>query len=248
MQKIVAAVLLWVVPLSGQAFFRVAPPPFDYYTLSLSLAPAYCEENPGRARHSRECGQLTDAGFRAQPLTLHGLWPSRLDRHHPAWCGKDNREGGGFCGKDAVPLSAPVRQRLGRVMPGTADCLERYEWWKHGSCSGLGADAFFDRAIELVARANRALGGQLAAASGSEIPLAQLRASLSHADPQLTEATVFDCRTPRGGGRPMLSEIRMYFARDPVTGGPGKPLPFRVAGARHYNSGCPAGRAYIDGP
>jgi ribonuclease T2 len=133
-------------------------------------------------------------------------------------------------------------------MPGTADCLERYEWWKHGSCSGLDADVYFGQAIELVARANRALGRALAAASGSEIPLAQLRASLSRTDPQLTEATVFDCQTPRGGGRPMLSEIRMYFERDPASGGPGRPLPFRLTGVRHYNSGCPAGRAYIDSP
>lgn len=248
MQKIIAAILLWVVSISAQAFFRAAAPPFDYYILSLSLAPAFCAEDPGRARHSRECGQLTDAGFRAQPLTLHGLWPSRLDRHHPAWCGGDRQESGGFCRKDAVTLSAPVRQRLASAMLGTADCLERYEWWKHGSCSGLSADTYFRAAIELVARANRALGRQIAAASGSEIPLAQLRAQLSQADPQLAEATIFDCRTPRGGGRPMLSEIRMYFQRDPATSGPGRPLPFRSAGVRHYNSGCPAGRAYIDSP
>jgi ribonuclease T2 len=133
-------------------------------------------------------------------------------------------------------------------MLGTADCLERYEWWKHGSCSGLSPDTYFRAAIELVARANRALGRQIAAASGSEIPLAQLRVQLSQADPQLAEATIFDCRTPRGGGRPMLSEIRMYFERDPASGSPGRPLPFRSAGVRHYNSGCPAGRAYIDSP
>jgi ribonuclease T2 len=248
MKKCIALVLLSAASLAAQAFFRAAPPVFDYYTLSLSLTPAYCEEDPRRARHSRQCAQVSIAGFRAQPLALHGLWPSRLDRRDPSWCGKDRDEGGGFCRKDAVPLSVPVRQRLAVAMPGTADCLERYEWWKHGSCSGLGPDRYFGQAIELVARANRALGPQLAAASGSEIPLAQLRAGLSRADPQLTEATVFDCRTPRGGGRAMLSEIRMYFEKDPASGGPGRPLPFRSAGARHYNSGCPAGRAYIDSP
>jgi ribonuclease T2 len=248
MQKIIAAILLCAASLPAQAFLRAAPPSFDYYTLSLSLAPAFCAEDPIRAGHSRECSQLSAAGFRAQPLTLHGLWPSRLDRHHPVWCGQDRQESGGFCRADAVALSAPVRQRLAGAMLGTADCLERYEWWKHGSCSGLSADTYFRAAIDLVARANRVLGRQISAASGSEIPLAQLRAGLSQADPSLAEATVFDCRTARGGGRPMLSEIRMYFERDPTTGSPGRPLPFRSAGVRHYNSGCPAGRAYIDSP
>ena len=90
--------------------------------------------------------------------------------------------------------------------------------------------------------------GRSLSSSGNEIPLAQLRARLSQVDPQLAEATIFDCRSRRGGGRAMLSEIRIYFDKDPMTGGPGTPLPYRSAGANNYNSGCPAGRAYIDRP
>jgi ribonuclease T2 len=176
------------------------------------------------------------------------LWPSRRDRHHPSWCGKEDQEGGGFCRKEAVPLALPLRQQLGDVMPGMADCLDRYERAKHGTCSGLDANAYYSQAVELVNRMNRALGRQIASSTGGDIPLAQLRSRLSHVDPQLTEATVFDCQTPRGGGRPMLSEIRIYFEKNPTTGGPGRPLPFRSAGVRNYNSGCPAGRAYVDRP
>jgi ribonuclease T2 len=248
-RSILCALLLVTTAVSAQGLFNHnALPAFDYYTLSLSLAPAFCEEDPGRAKRSRQCDQLTDAGYRTQPLTLHGLWPSRRDRHHPAWCGRDHLEGGGFCRKDVVPLSSLTRQHLAEVMPGISDCLERYEWAKHGICSGMGADVYFSRATELVNRANRALGRQISSSTGSEIPLVQLRARLSQIDPQLTEATVFDCQSPRGGGRPMLSEIRIYFEKDPATGGPGRPLPFRSAGVRNYNSGCPAGRAYIDRP
>jgi ribonuclease T2 len=247
------SILITLFLLSGavsaqRSFIRAAPPAFDYYMLSLSLAPAFCEENPGRAKRSRECGQLSKSDYLSHPLTLHGLWPSRLDRHHPSWCGNDQQEGGAFCRKESVSLSFPVRQRLENVMPGTADCLDRYEWAKHGTCTGMAADAYFTRAIELVDRANRALGRQISTSTGSEIPLVQLRANLSQTDPQLTEATVFDCQYPRGGGHALLSEIRIYFERDPATGGPGKPLPFRSVGVRNYNSGCPAGRAYIDQP
>ncbi|MGA7179700.1 MAG: ribonuclease I [Thiobacillaceae bacterium] len=245
---LLALLLISAGTSAGGLLFRVAPPTFNYYTLSLSLAPAFCEEGPGRVRHSRQCNQLTDAEFRSQPLTLHGLWPSRLDRHHPVWCGKDQHEGGRFCRMDVVPLSSLTRRHLADVMPGISDCLDRYEWAKHGTCSGMGADAYFSRAVELVDRANHALGRQILSSAGNEIPLVQIRARLSQADPQLTEATIFDCRSPRGGGRPMLSEIRIYFEKDPVTGGPGKPLPFRSAGVKNYNSGCPAGRAYIDRP
>jgi ribonuclease T2 len=242
-----------ILTLSGNVVARDFPHhgsavAFDYYTLSLSLAPAFCEENPGRARHLRQCNGLTQAGFQSRPLTLHGLWPSRFGRRHPAWCGSERQEGGGFCRMDRTPVSRLTYSQLAAVMPGVSDCLDRYEWGKHGTCSGLGADAYFGRAIDLVERANRALRGRIAASTGTTIPLAQLRARLSQVDPQLTEATVFDCQSPRGGGRPMLTEIRMYFAKDPATGGPGRPMPFRFAGVRSYNSGCPAGRAYIDRP
>ena len=62
---------------------------------------------------------------------------------------------------DRIMHPAHSRQHLAEVMPGIADCLDRYEWAKHGTCSGMGADAYFSRAIELVNRANRALGRQI---------------------------------------------------------------------------------------
>jgi ribonuclease T2 len=240
-----------VLVFSTSAFARGAatlPASFDYYLLSLSLEPAFCEEHPGRAVSSRECGRLTEAGYRAQPLTLHGLWPSRRDRRDPVWCGKDQQERGGFCHEDVVHLSSRTQQRLAEIMPGTSDCLERYEWAKHGTCSGLKVEAYFSRAIELVNRANRAIGRQISAATGNEIPLEQLRAQLSQADPPLAEATEFDCHSPQGGGRVMLSEVRIYFERDPVTGEPGNPLPLQAAGRRNHDPGCHTGRAYLDRP
>jgi ribonuclease I len=36
-------------------------------------------------------------------------------------------------------------------MPGAESCLERHEWYKHGTCSGISADAYFALSNGLVA-------------------------------------------------------------------------------------------------
>ncbi|HEX5675044.1 MAG TPA: hypothetical protein VFX83_06680 [Azonexus sp.] len=221
---------------------------FDYYLLALSVAPAFCEDEPQRKLKFAQCRALSGAGFTAMPLTLHGLWPNRLDRKHPASCAGETR--GAFCSLPPLRLPADTRARLGQVMPGSEDCLDRYQWAKHGSCSGLAEAEYFAASAALTERVNRAIGGEIARQMGREVSLAFLREALSKADPALKDAMTFDCRTPRtpdpAKRRPMLHEVRIYFERDPATGAPGRPLDYSRAGARHYNSGCPQGRAYID--
>ncbi|MCA1977606.1 MAG: ribonuclease I [Thiobacillus sp.] len=235
---------LW--PQAGYA----ASSDFDYYLLALSVAPAFCEDNPGRTRRFAQCRQLNEAAFKAMPLTLHGLWPNRLDRRHPAFCAGETR--GGFCRLPAISLPADTRVRLGRVMPATADCLDRYQWAKHGSCSGLREADYFAASATLTERVNRALGAEIARHMGREVSLDTLRAALARNDPALKEAVTFDCQMPAtpdpAKRRPMLREVRVGFARNPATGAPGAPLDYRRIGHRSYNSGCPGGRAYVDSP
>jgi ribonuclease T2 len=87
---------------------------------------------------------------------------------------------------------------------------------------------------------------------GREVSLASLRETLARADPALKDAVTFDCQTPRtpdpAKRRPMLREVRIHFEREPATGLPGQPLAYTRANARHYNSWCPQGKAYIDAP
>jgi ribonuclease T2 len=236
---------LLLAPLAGAETAR-----FDFYLLALSVAPAFCEDEPQRKRAFAQCRALSATGFTATPLTLHGLWPNRTDRRHPAYCA--GGAGGAFCSLPPLRLPPDTRARLGQVMPASADCLDRYQWAKHGSCSGLAEDVYFATAAALTERVNRALGGEIARHMGREVSLAQLRETLARTDPALKDAVTFDCRTPRtptpAKRRPMLREVRIHFARDPVTGKPGAPLPYSRAGVRHYNSGCPQGRAYIDTP
>ena len=237
---------LLLAPLAGCA----EPARFDHYLLALSVAPAFCEDEPQRKRKYAQCRALSAPAFKSVPLTLHGLWPNRTDRRHPAYCGGE--AGGGFCRLPPLRLPADTRARLGRVMPATADCLDRYQWAKHGSCSGLAEADYFAASAALTERVNRAIGGEIARHMGREVDLAELRRTLARNDPALLDAVTFDCQTPRtpdpAKRRPMLREVRVHFERDPVTGAPGRPLAYARAGHRHYNSGCPGGRAYIDTP
>lgn len=237
---------LLLAPLAGCA----EPARFDYYLLALSVAPAFCEDEPQRKQQFAQCRALSETGFKAMPLTLHGLWPNRNDRKHPAYCGGET--GGAFCSLPPLRLPPDARARLGQVMPASADCLDRYQWAKHGSCSGLAEAAYFAAAAALTERVNRAIGGEIARHMGGEVDLLLLREALAKADPALKDAVTFDCQTPRTPDPakrfPMLREVRIYFERDQASGAPGRPWAYTRAGVRHYNSGCPQGRAYIDTP
>ncbi len=246
MRAIGLALALLITPLAGCA----EPARFDYYLLVLSVAPAFCEDDPHQKRNYAQCRALSDVAFKATPLTLHGLWPNRRDRGHPQWCGGERR--GAFCRMPAVHLPAETRARLVRAMPATVDCLDRYQWAKHGRCAGLSETDYFAAAAALTERVNRALGPVIARHAGREVELSVLRTALAQRDPALLDAVGFDCRTPHTPDpkkrRPMLREVRVVFERSPLTGAPGKPLPIAHAGMRHYNSGCPQGRAYVDSP
>lgn len=237
---------LLLAPVASSA----EPARFDYYLLALSVAPAFCEDEPRRKRKFSQCRALTGPRFKAMPLTLHGLWPNRSDRRHPAYCGGEI--GGGFCRLPPLRLPADTRARLGRVMPATADCLDRYQWAKHGSCSGLAEADYFAVSASLTERVNRAIGSEIVRHMGREVDLGRLRETLARVDPALKDAVVFDCQTPRtpeaAKRRPMLREVRVHFERNSATGGPGRPLAYTRAGHKHYNSGCPGGKAYVDTP
>ncbi len=234
-------------PASGQAAQKAD---FDYYLLALSLAPAFCEDSIGKRRVPHQCRDFDLVDFQRTPLTLHGLWPNNRSGKHPFNCGAERRDGG-MCSLSEVALPRALSARLETVMPGTADCLDRHEWAKHGSCSGLDMQGYFSESIKLVERANRAVGDVLASHAGREVALDTLRDALRKHDPALLESVTFDCRTPRSDSparrKTMLREVRVYFQVLP-DGRPGEPMNFRDAGVKHFNSGCQAGRAYVDAP
>lgn len=96
---------------------------FDFYVLSLSWSPSYCESEGGNA-NKQQC-----ATGRPYAFVVHGLWPQN-ERGYPQDCATQEND---------VP-SATMRS-LYDIMPSAG--LIRHEWRKHGTCSGLSQSDYF---------------------------------------------------------------------------------------------------------
>ena len=97
---------------------------FDFYVLSLSWSPSYCEAE-GADANRQQCG-----ASRRYAFVVHGLWP-QFERGYPQECGTGERK-------------VPDRTLRGLydIMPSAG--LIRHQWRKHGSCTGLAQADYFD--------------------------------------------------------------------------------------------------------
>jgi ribonuclease T2 len=98
--------------------------PFDYYALALSRSPTYCIIT-GIDRKDSQC-----APGRAYAFVVHGLWP-QFERGWPEHC---------HTAETWVPEE--LIESLRDIIPSKR--LVIHEWKKHGSCSGLGMEKYFD--------------------------------------------------------------------------------------------------------
>jgi len=97
---------------------------FDFYVLSLSWSPSYCEAE-GEEANRQQC-----AAGRPYAFVVHGLWP-QFDRGFPENCTTDQPD-----------VSNDTLRSLYDLMPSAG--LIRHQWRKHGSCSGLGQRDYFE--------------------------------------------------------------------------------------------------------
>ncbi|MHA6643210.1 ribonuclease T2 family protein [Mesorhizobium sp. A623] len=97
---------------------------FDFYVLSLSWSPSYCEAEGGDANR-QQCGSGRPYAF-----VVHGLWP-QYERGYPQKCGTDEPK-----------ITSQTLRALYDLMPSAG--LIRHEWQKHGSCTGLSQSDYFD--------------------------------------------------------------------------------------------------------
>ena len=123
----VLAVILAAGPAASQDRRQNQPGAFDFYVLSLSWSPSYCEarqdRTPNRSRE-RQCDG------RPFSFVVHGLWP-QYERGFPSYC--------------QVPAPRLDRTIVGSVldlMPSPR--LIFHEWDQHGTCSGLSPRAYFE--------------------------------------------------------------------------------------------------------
>lgn len=105
------------------------PGEFDFYVLSLSWSPSYCEAGAERSsgrNPNPQCGE------RPYAFVVHGFWP-QYEKGFPE-----------YCQVPAPRLDRSIVSSMLDLMP--APRLIFHEWDRHGTCSGLSARAYFDTA------------------------------------------------------------------------------------------------------
>ncbi|MBX3536361.1 MAG: ribonuclease T2 [Chelatococcus sp.] len=181
--------MLTAVSAQGAGERRGAPPgQFDFYVLALSWSPGFCELNASPDRYD-QCRNGSKLGF-----VVHGLWP-QYTQGFPTTCSATA----------AQPTRAAIATTTG-LYPDEG--LARYQWRKHGTCSGLSPTDYF----AAVRRAREAVVIPPAIASmqsdATWTPLDLERAFVA-ANPGLrTDMMSVACR------RGTLSEVRICFSKD----------------------------------
>jgi ribonuclease T2 len=187
----IAAAVLTVGTAAAQDRRQNQAGKFDFYVLSLSWAPTFCEASFERAPDQAlppECGQ------RAVPFVVHGLWP-QYDAGFPE-----------FCQQPAPRLDRSVVSSMLDLMP--APRLIFNEWDRHGTCSGLSSHAYFG-----TVRKARALvkipDDYMEAAREITVAPAEVGDAFVKANPGLTRASVaVACDAKR------LTEVRICVGKD----------------------------------
>ncbi len=113
---------------SAQDRRQNTPGEFDFYVLSLSWSPSFCEDAAERGNNGRS-QQVQCNGGRPFSFVVHGLWP-QYERGFPEYCDRDSW------------LDRNIMTSMLDLMP--APGLIFNEWKKHGTCSGLGARGYFE--------------------------------------------------------------------------------------------------------
>lgn len=118
----------------------------DSYVLALYWYPGYCETQREHLNEHPECRNSDPYAYSAGNFTLHELRPiQRRCKKEVGYCGTVDHEMTPFSAYPPLELAETSRQALDRIMPGVMDGSgrERHEWYKHGTCSGFPAAAYF---------------------------------------------------------------------------------------------------------
>jgi ribonuclease T2 len=115
-------------PAAAQDRRQNAPGEFDFYVLSLSWSPSFCEGAEERGGGGRS--QAAQCGGRPFSFVVHGLWP-QYEHGYPE-----------YCVRPSPRLARSIMSSMLDLMP--APGLIYNEWDKHGTCSGLSERAYFE--------------------------------------------------------------------------------------------------------
>jgi len=114
-------------PAFAQETRQAEPGRFDFYLFALSWSPSYCEAAENRSRNAAIDRQCSGRPF---AFVVHGLWP-QYTRGFPS-----------YCQVPAPRLNRAIVGAMLDLMPSPR--LVFHEWDRHGTCSGLSAQSYFD--------------------------------------------------------------------------------------------------------
>jgi ribonuclease T2 len=168
------------------------PGQFDFYVLSLSWSPSFCdaatERSPERAARDQQCGE------RPYSFVVHGLWP-QYESGFPE-----------FCQNPAPRLDRTIVSSMLDMMPSPR--LIFREWDRHGVCSGLPARGYFETVRK--ARATVKIPPDyLNLTEPKTVSPAEVEEAFVAANPGLThDAIAIGCDSKR------LNEVRICLSKD----------------------------------
>lgn len=162
---------------------------FDFFVLSLSWSPSYCEAE-GSGANRQQCRR-----GRGHAFVVHGLWP-QFESGWPEFCDSPEPE--------RVP-DALVRDYVDLIPSGG---LIGHQWRKHGSCSGLSQRDYL--ALTRAARERIAIPDRFdAPRRDTSVSPADVEAEFLKANPGLAEDGIaVTCE-----GR-LVREVRICMTRD----------------------------------
>lgn len=187
-RRALAAFLIMTGATAGTADAGGQPGQFDYYALTLSWSPAYCES---AGRNDRvQCG-----GERPFAFVVHGLWP-QYKRGWPQDCRTAERPW--------VPQQ--LIDKMLDIMPSPRLVIHEYK--KHGTCSGLSPDGYFSLARKLYGKIK--IPARFQAPKDTQmVGVKELEDEFLKANPDLKPDMIsVACRDRK------LSELRICFGKD----------------------------------
>lgn len=167
------------------------PGKFDFYVLALSWSPSYCE-----AAKERRPNRAPDRQCAGRPFSfvVHGLWP-QYEQGFPS-----------YCQVPAPRLRRSIVSANLDLMPSPS--LIFHEWDRHGTCSGLSAEAYFET-MRKVRSAVKIPDDYLQLAQPITVSPEEVAEAFVKANPGSTRATfAVACDNKR------LTEIRVCMAKD----------------------------------
>jgi ribonuclease T2 len=187
----VAALLGLAETASAQDRRQNAAGEFDFYVLSLSWSPSFCEQASERGSGGRSQIQC---GGRPYSFVVHGLWP-QYEHGFPD-----------YCQRPSPRLDRNIVSSMLDLMP--APGLIFNEWDKHGTCSGLGARAYFET-IRKARSAVKIPEEYLELSAPKTVVPAEIEEAFIKANPGLSSSAIaVTCDKTR------LSEVRICMSKD----------------------------------